>query len=109
VGGSLPDGHYTLTVRANRIHDRFGQALDGDQNGAAGGNHVDELFRQFGDTDGDGDVDHFDLGVVRGAFGKSADQDGYLWYLDYNANGRIWAEDAIRFWIAFCHHYRKPH
>src|SRR5262249_46515850 len=29
IGGSLPDGHYTLTIRGGQIHDDFGQALDG--------------------------------------------------------------------------------
>ncbi len=30
VGGSLADGSYTLTVRADRIHDRWGRELDGE-------------------------------------------------------------------------------
>src|SRR5204862_4719788 len=40
VGGSLADGSYTLTVRADRVHDRWGRALDGDANGSASGDHV---------------------------------------------------------------------
>src|SRR5262245_32292075 len=40
VGGSLADGSYTLTVRADRVHDRWGRELDGDGNGSAGGNRV---------------------------------------------------------------------
>jgi hypothetical protein len=34
VGGSLADGSYTLTVRADRVHDRWGRELDGDGNGS---------------------------------------------------------------------------
>ena len=35
IGGSLADGSYTLTVRADRVHDRWGRELDGDGNGLA--------------------------------------------------------------------------
>ena len=37
IGGSLADGSYTLTVRADRVHDRWGRELDGDGDGSAGG------------------------------------------------------------------------
>src|SRR5262249_29807576 len=57
VGGSLADGSYRLTVRADRVHDRFGRELDGDGNGSAGGDRVDRFFRLFGDGNGDGKVD----------------------------------------------------
>ena len=33
VGGSLPDGNYTLTIAADQVTDSFGQQLDGDNNG----------------------------------------------------------------------------
>ena len=60
VGGSLADGSYTLTVRADRVHDRWGRELDGDGDGSAGGDRVDGFSRLFGDSDGDGDVDGLD-------------------------------------------------
>src|SRR5262249_38996136 len=60
IGGSLADGHYTLTVRADRVHDSWGRELDGDGNGLPGGDRVDAFFRLFGDSDGDGDVDGLD-------------------------------------------------
>src|SRR5437764_11361798 len=41
VGGSLADGSYTLTILADHVHDRWGRELDGDGDGAAGGNNVD--------------------------------------------------------------------
>src|SRR5439155_6498364 len=70
VGGSLADGGYTLTVRADRVHDRWGRELDGDGNGSAGGDRVDGFFRLFGDSDGDRDVDWQDRDLFRSAFGK---------------------------------------
>ena len=72
VGGSLADGSYTLTVRADRVHDRWGRELDGDGNGSAGGNRVDGFFRLFGDSDGDRDVDaRDDVCAERAALGKA--------------------------------------
>ena len=50
VGGSLADGNYTLTVRADRVHDRWGRELDGDGDGSAGGDRVDGFSRLFGDS-----------------------------------------------------------
>src|SRR5262249_55138567 len=47
VGGSLADGSYTLTVRADRVHDRWGRELDGDGDGSAGGGWGGLLFRLF--------------------------------------------------------------
>src|SRR5262249_48622533 len=37
IGGSLADGRYTLTLRADRIANGLNQALDGDGDGTAGG------------------------------------------------------------------------
>src|SRR6266516_6830304 len=68
VGGSLADGSYTLTVRADHVHDRWGRELDGDGNGSAGGDRVDGFFRLFGDADGDGRVDEKDRDAFRSAF-----------------------------------------
>src|SRR5439155_1663626 len=77
VGGSLADGSYTLTVRADRVHDRWGRELDGDGNGSAGGDRVDGFFRLFGDSDGDRDVDWQDRDLFRSAVGKSATDAGF--------------------------------
>src|SRR5262249_40189713 len=48
IGGSLADGNYTLTVRGDRVHDRFGRELDGDGDGTPGGDRVDGFFRLYG-------------------------------------------------------------
>jgi hypothetical protein len=99
VGGSLADGRFRLTILGQKIRGLSGERLDGNADGAAGGNRVDEFFRWFGDTDGDGDVDQRDSRVFQSAFGKRRHESGYLWYLDFNNNGRIWAEDKVRFLI----------
>jgi hypothetical protein len=89
VGGSLADGRYTLMVRSDRVHDRWGRELDGDGNSVAGGNRSDSLFRLFGDSDGDGDVDGLDRDLFRSAFNKSAGEAGYLWYFDFDGDGDV--------------------
>ena len=89
VGGSLADGSYTLTVRADLVHDRWGRELDGDGNGSAGGDRVDGFFRLFGDSDGDRDVDWQDRDLFRSAFEKSAADVGYLWYFDFDGDGDV--------------------
>jgi hypothetical protein len=97
VGGSLADGSYTLTVRADRVHDRWGRELDGDGNGSAGGDRVDGFFRLFGDADGDGDVDRLDRDLFRSAFKKSASEAGYLWYFDFDGDGDVDGRDNGQF------------
>jgi hypothetical protein len=93
VGGSLADGTYTLTVRADHVHDRWGRALDGDGDGAAGGDRSDAFHRLFGDSDGDGDVDQADRDCFRSAFKTSAGEAGYLWYFDFDGDGDIDGRD----------------
>jgi hypothetical protein len=89
IGGSLPDGHYTLTIHGGLVHDGFGQALDGNGTGVAGTDRVDAFFRLFGDADGDGVVDQQDRDLFRSAFKTSAGEDGYLWYFDFDGDGVI--------------------
>jgi hypothetical protein len=97
VGGSLADGEYTLTVRGDRVADRFGRALDGDGDGSVGGDQVNEFHRLFGDSDGDRDVDLRDLGRFLGTLGRRAGDQGYLWYFDVNNDGRIGVTDTVAF------------
>jgi arylsulfate sulfotransferase len=97
IGGSLADGGYTLTVRADRVHDRWGRELDGDGDGSAGGDRVDGFFRLFGDSDGDGDVDGQDRDRFRAAFQTSADEPGYLWYFDFDGDGDVDGHDNGQF------------
>ena len=97
VGGSLADGSYTLTVRADRVHDRWGRELDGDGDGSAGGDQVDGFFRLFGDTDGDRDVDHADLDVMLSSFRKNRGDAGFLWFLDYEGDASVDGLDMAQF------------
>ena len=97
VGGSLADGSYTLTVLADRVHDRWGRELDGDGDGVAGGDRADSFFRLFGDSDGDGDTDHADLDVMLTSFGKNRGDAGFLWYFDYDADGEVDGLDMAQF------------
>jgi hypothetical protein len=106
--GTLKEGNYTLTVRAAKIRNATGDLLDGDGDGIAGGNYVDEFFRRFGDSDGDGDVDTADKRVFTSAYGKRSWQTGYLWYLDFNANGRIGSEDLAHFILNKVRHNNRP-
>ena len=80
IGGSLADGNYTLTVQAERVHDRWGRELDGDADDSAGGDRADAFFRLFGDSDGDRDVDAADFAAFRGAFG------GYSFAFDFDGD-----------------------
>lgn len=91
VGGSLPDGKYTLTVHREKIHEPslLRLSLDADR--------VDQFFRFFGDTNGDGAVDTTDYFVFRGAYGKTQGQGGYLWFLDFNADAIIGQTDNTEF------------
>ncbi len=97
IGGSLADGSYTLTVRADRVHDRWGRELDGDGDGSAGGNRVDAFHRLFGDSDGDGDVDRQDRDLFRSAFKTSAADAGYLWYFDFDGDADVDGRDTGQF------------
>src|SRR5262245_25604930 len=104
VGGSLADGSYTLTVRADHVDDHWGRELDGDGDGSAGGDRVDSFFRLFGDSDGDGDVDRLDRNRFRSAFHTTAGEPGYLWYFDFDGDGDVDGRDHGQFSRRFGRH-----
>src|SRR5262245_30487369 len=97
VGGSLADGSYTLTVRADRVHDRLGRELDGDADGSAGGNGSATFHRLFGDADGDGSLSAQDRAAFRAAFKSHAGDPGYLWYFDFDGDGDVDGRDNGQF------------
>src|SRR5262245_6026541 len=78
VGGSLADGSYTLTVRADRVHDRWGREPDGDADGSAESDLVVGFFRLRGDRD-----------LFRSAFETNAADAGSLWYFDFDGDGDV--------------------
>ena len=100
VGGSLFNGDYTLILHGDKIRNQSGVALDGDGNGAAGGDHRAEFFRRFGDADGDGDIDHGDRREFRSTLFRCSADDEYLWYFDWNDDGRIAVIDLLAFTVA---------
>jgi hypothetical protein len=95
IGGSLADGNYSLAIRADRVHDRWGRELDGDGNGATGGDRAEAFFRLFGDSDGDRDVDLLDLGRFLSTLGRKRGDSRYLGYFDVNGDDRIGLIDLL--------------
>lgn len=99
VGGpveskSLADGRYTLTILAAQVN---AGNFDGNGDGVPGGNYVlagdtttNKLFRLYGDSDGDGDVDITDFAAFRGSFGTTdatfdSDGDGDVDLTDFGS------------------------
>ena len=106
--GSLADGRYTLRVLSDQVSFN-GLALDGDNDGNAGGDYISptdtqsggpgqlHLYRIFGDATGDGVVDQLDLAQFRSAFNSSAGNPLYMSYLDADNSGTIDQEDLGQF------------
>jgi ELWxxDGT repeat protein len=88
IGGSLPDGDYTLTVQAAGVHDEAGLGLTADFTGS--------FFRLFGDSNGNGVIDLQDLAAFASTFGKSAGDPGYLAYFDYYGTGTVDFSDLLQ-------------
>ena len=99
VGGSLADGDYVLTVLADKVTDSAGQNLDGNGDGAANDAAIFELYRFFGDLDGDRDVDALDYAKLYQVRGLKS----YLDALDFDGDGAVDAIDIQ----AFLANYRK--
>jgi hypothetical protein len=94
VGGSLPDGRYTLTVKA-------GAVSDPGTGGVMPGDFTFAFTRLFGDLTGDGVYDRDARVMVRNSLGLHVGDAGYLAALDVNADGAIDAADeraVIRNW-----------
>ncbi|MEM0926857.1 MAG: PKD domain-containing protein, partial [Planctomycetota bacterium] len=101
--GSLEDGFYNLQIVASLIRDTNGNQLDGDNDGSAGGDLVDEFFRFFGDADGDRDVDNLDLFAFRAAYRTTSNDDAFDAAFDSNDDGVIDNIDLF----AFRRNYRR--
>lgn len=93
--GSLVDGNYQLTIFGDAVIDQFGNALDGDEDGTSGGNHVfgrraaDEFYRFYGDIDGNRKVDFLDFFDFSDAFDSTSGESAYRRDLDENDDGNI--------------------
>jgi hypothetical protein len=99
AAGSLADGRYTLTALAAAITAN-GQQLDGNGDGTAGDNFTfadsgttsgNQLYRLFGDADGNRVVSQSDLTLFRLAFGS-----GDLTF-DVDGNGTVNQADLAAF------------
>lgn len=101
--GSLADGRYTLTVFASKVLGEGGQ-LDGNCDGTGGDDFVlasatapnppTNIFRFFGDLDGDGDVDASNFLAFRDVFL------GIMPYnaaLDFDGSDSVDAADFLQF------------
>ncbi|MEL6106827.1 MAG: right-handed parallel beta-helix repeat-containing protein [Planctomycetota bacterium] len=102
-GTSLVDGNYQLTVNGSQVTDLLGTALDGDQDGVAGGDSVfgetplDSLYRFLGDSDGDRDVDGQDFGRFAQTFLLTSDDPNFNPAYDSDGDGDIDGQDYGRF------------
>ncbi len=102
--GSLADGRYTLTAFASLIGNADAQ-LDGDGNGAGGDDYMlasaatpgspTNIFRVFGDFDGDGSVAANDFIQFRLAIGGNSP------IFDFDNDGAVAAGDFIQFRLRF--------
>jgi hypothetical protein len=99
--GSLADGDYALTIRGSQVTGPGGLLLDGDGDGAPGGDYAYEFFCLYGDVNGDRAVNGLDLAAFRSAFGSTAGTPLYLAYLDFNGDGVINGLDLAQFRTRF--------
>ncbi len=91
--GSLNDGRYTLTIVADQIRDRAGNAMTTNTSVA--------FHRYFGDANGDSRIDIADFGPFATTYGLNAGQAGFIQYYDYNNDGRIDVADFGQFAIRY--------
>jgi hypothetical protein len=106
---SLADGRYRLAILAGAVAGPGGLALDGDNDGTAGGAYTSpddtaaggpgqlRLYRLFGDATGNGVVDLSDLAVLRTTFNAGVGSPAYLDYLDADRNGVVDLSDLGQF------------
>jgi hypothetical protein len=103
-GGSLADGNYRITALSSKIRSTVGSiALDGDNNGSAGGDFVegesatDNFFRLFGDSDGNGVMNPIETNRFRATVGRSTGDPAFNPLFDVDGNGSITPADTNQF------------
>ena len=97
----MDNGDYQLRVLDSHLHDLAYNAMDGDSDDTAGGDHVDEFFRLFGDSDGDRDVDGQDYGRFGLTFLKTNSDPGFQSAMDFDGDGDVDGQDYGQFGINF--------
>src|SRR4051812_49222068 len=95
-------GRRPETVLADKVHDSAGQNLDGNKDGTAHDDAIENLYRFFGDTDGDRDVDNSDFFYFRKAY---FGQIPYVSFLDFDGDGQYTQADLHAF---LARHNKKP-
>ena len=93
TGGSLSDGNYVAVLSAVGVTDIAGNPLDGNGDGVGADDYRFDLFRYFGDLDGDRDVDYADQYWFQQTYLKSAGNQRFDPRLDYNGDGAVNAVD----------------
>jgi hypothetical protein len=93
VGGSLPDGTYTLITHHNEVTVVSGPPMTADD--------VNTFVRLFGDVDGDGVVTAPDAAELRSA--ESNPFSPFVPDLDFNGNGVLDRRDVTQFWRRYGH------
>jgi hypothetical protein len=92
-GGSIPEGAYAVVIASSAIS-IDGLFLDGDGDGAPGGDYVFHLHRLSGDLSGNRSVDTLDALLFRRSYESSAGDGAYLTELDFNHDGTIDSADS---------------
>jgi hypothetical protein len=92
-GSSLADGRYTLRVKSTAVANL--EALDGDADGIAGGDHLFQFHRLFGDADGNAKVDAADFLAFRLGFALNNP------IFDYDGDGAVSPADFLQFRLRF--------
>ncbi|MBX9628182.1 MAG: Ig-like domain repeat protein, partial [Gemmataceae bacterium] len=92
----LADGNYFVEVRADAVTAN-GVRLDGDRDGSAGGDLSAQVFRFFGDVNGDRYVDRVDDGRFGAAFGGKPTDPADPVFFDVNQDGVLDATDRAAF------------
>ena len=87
LGGSLADGAFTFTVRADKVK-AGGTAMVADSTTA--------LHRLFGDLDGDRTYDRASRWMLHERLGQTRGQMGYQAEFDFDGNGVIDAADELQ-------------
>jgi hypothetical protein len=104
---SLADGRYQLTILAADVTGSGGQLNGGGPNGnyvspadTFGGSGL-HLYRLFGDTNGDGVVDSYDVAQLRSTYNSNPSEPNYLWYLDADGGGAVDAVAVSQFKVRY--------
>lgn len=94
IGGSVPDGRYTLTINAADV-------IDAATGGVMQMSSTTAFTRLFGDLLGNGTYDRDARWMVQDALGSTIGSPGYIAAIDFNGDGVIDEADVlavVRYW-----------